>query len=70
MFTDINKHGTTIYNGMKIMGEGFMIGSKSIVGGAGVILLSYGAGITSIIDGVGHILYDGMMALPIVTVCK
>lgn len=70
MFTDINKHGTTIIDGMEIITYGFAAGSKYMVEGAGTILLTGSLGIGAICDGVGHILYDGMMALPKVAVCK
>lgn len=70
MFTDINKHGTTIIVGMGLMKDGFVTGSKSMVEGAGTILLTSSLGIGAVIDGVGHILYDGMMALPKAAVWK
>ena len=52
------------------MKDGFIAGSKSMVEGAGTILLTSSLGVGAVIDGVGHILYDGMMALPKVEVCK
>lgn len=70
MFTDIEKHGTNIIVGMGLMKDGFIAGSKSMVEGAGTILLTSSLGVGAVIDGVGHILYDGMMALPKVEVCK
>ena len=70
MFTDIDKHGTNIITGMGLMKDGFVTGSKSMVEGAGTILLTSSLGLGAIIDGVGHILYDGMMALPKVEVCR
>lgn len=70
MFTDINTHGTTIINGMEVMGEGFVAGSKHMVEGAALMMLAGSLGFGAVCDGVGHILYDGMMALPKVEVCR
>ena len=55
---------------MEIITYGFAAGSKHMVEGAADILLASSLGIGAICDGVGHILYDGMMALPKVAVCK
>ena len=70
MFTDINTHGTTILNGLDLMKDGFVIASKAMVEGGATMLLTTSLGLGAVCDGVGHILYDGMMALPKVAVCK
>ena len=70
MFTDIEKHGTTIMDGIEVITYGFITGSKNMVRGGADILLATSLGIGAICDGVGHILYDGMMALPKVGVCR
>ena len=70
MFTDINTHGTTILNGMDLMKDGFVYMPKHMVEGGAMMLLATSLGIGAVCDGVGHILYDGMMALPKVEVCK
>lgn len=70
MFTDINTHGTTILNGMDLMKDGFVAGSKHMVEGVALMMLATSFGVGAVCDGVGHILYDGMMALPKVGVCR
>ncbi len=70
MFTDINTHGTTILNGMEVMGDGFVAGSKHMVEGVALMMFTTSLGVGAVCDGVGHILYDGMMALPKVAVCR
>ena len=70
MFTDINTYGTTILNGMEVMGDGFVAGSKHMVEGVALMMLTTSLGVGAVCDGVGHILYDGMMALPKVEVCR
>lgn len=68
MFTDINTHGTTILNGMDLMKDGFVAGAKYMVEGGATMLFTTSLGLGAVCDGVGHILYDGMMALPKVEV--
>lgn len=70
MFTDINTHGTTILNGMDLMKDGFVAGAEHMVKGGALMMLTTSLGIGAVCDGVGHILYDGMMALPKVAVCR
>lgn len=70
MFTDINTHGTTILNGMDLMKDGFVAGSKHMVEGVALMMLTTSLGVGAVCDGVGHILYDGTMALPKVEVCR
>lgn len=70
MFTDIEKHGTTILNGMDIMKDGFVFASKRAVEGGAMMLLTTSLGVGAICDGVGHILYDGLMAIPKTAVWK
>ena len=70
MFTDINTHGTTILNGMDLMKDGFVTGAKHMVEGGALMMLTTSLGVGAVCDGVGHILYDGMMALPKVAVCR
>ena len=70
MFTDIEKHGATILDGMDLMKDGFVIASKAMVEGGATLLLTTSLGLGVVFDGVGHILYDGMMALPKVGVCR